>query len=276
VPAFSLYLLWQRRERLAKAQWGVDWRGLPLLALGLLLRSAGAYTYFDWLDAVSLLPTLAGLCVLFGGRATLGWAWPAIGFLVFMIPLPYRIETALGHPLQRVATVGSVYLLQTLGLPALAEGNVIILSDGPISVAQVCSGLSMMLIFFALATALVVVVRRPMLDKAIVLLSSVPIAVLVNVLRIAATGLAQEKFGRQVAHVIFHDAAGWLMMPLALCFLGLEMWLLSRLLPERTVSRPLPVGLGLTLASPQATGNRASGRQEKSRRRGVYRLKRGR
>src|SRR5262249_12886158 len=107
VPLFSLYLLWQRRDHLANAHWGIDWRGLPLLAVGMLLRFAGAYVYFDWLDAVSLLPTLAGICVLFGGRAALGWAWPAIGFLLFMVPLPYRIETALGQPLQRMATIGS-------------------------------------------------------------------------------------------------------------------------------------------------------------------------
>jgi exosortase len=253
VPIFSLYLLWQRRDRLANAQWGVYWRGLPLLLVGMLLRFAGTYLYFDWLDAASLLPTLAGLCVLFGGMATLRWAWPAIAFLLFMVPLPYLVEKALGQPLQRLATIGSTYVLQTLGLPALAEGNVILLSNGPINVAQACSGLSMMLIFFALSTALVLVVRRPLLDKAIVVLSSLPIAVLVNVVRIAATGVAMEKFGPQVAHAIFHDAAGWLMMPLALGFLGLELWLLSKLLLEAEVSRPLMVGLAATPASAPAS-----------------------
>src|SRR5262249_3083025 len=157
---------------------------LPLLLIGVLMRFASAYMYFEWLDAVSLLPTLAGICVLLGGRAALGWAWPAIGFLLFMVPLPYRMETALRLPLQRLATIARRYVLQTLGLPALAEGNVILLGNGRIGVAQACSGLSMMLIFFALSTALVVVVHRPRLDKAIIVLSSLPIALLVNVIRI--------------------------------------------------------------------------------------------
>jgi exosortase len=275
VPVFSLYLLWQRGARLAKAHWAIDWRGLPLILTGMLLRFAGAYIYFDWLDAVSLLPTLAGICVLFGGRPALSWAWPAIAFLLFMVPLPYRLETALGQPLQRLATIGSTYVLQTLGLPALAEGNVILLGSGPIGVAQACSGLSMMLIFFALSTALVVVVPRPRLDKAIVVLSSLPIAVLVNVARIAATGVAQEYFGPQVAHAIFHDAAGGLMMPLALGLLGMELWLLSRLLPETEAPRPLTIGLP---AAPTArpAANSAKRRRDKGRGRGFHPLKKGR
>jgi exosortase len=239
------------------------------------MRFAGAYIYFEWLDAVSLLPTLAGICVLLGGRAALGWAWPAICFLLFMVPLPYRVETALGLPLQRMATIASTYVLQTLGLPALAEGNVILLASGRIGVAQACSGLSMMLIFFALSTALVIVVHRPRLDKAIVVLSALPIAVLVNVARIAATGVAQEKFGPEVAHAIFHDAAGWLMMPLALGLLGLELWLLSRLLPETEASRPLMIGLPTPPAS-RPSANSSKRLRDRGRGRGVHRLKNGR
>src|SRR5262249_12974359 len=144
-----------------------------------------------------------------------------------------------------------------------------------IGVAQACSGLSMMLIFFALSTALVVVVHRPRLDKAIIVLSSLPIALLVNVIRIAATGVAQENFGPQVAHAIFHDAAGWLMMPLALGLLGLELWLLSRLLPEVQASRrPRAVGLPVTPTSGPA-GNPVKRRRDKGRGRSVQSMKNG-
>jgi exosortase len=274
VPAFSLYLLWQRRARLANAHWEIDWRGLPLLFVGVALRFAAAYAYFDWLDAVSLLPTLAGTCVLFGGKSALDWAWPAIAFLLFMVPLPFRVETALGLPLQRLATLCSTYILQTLGLPALAEGNTILLPSGPIGVAEACSGLSMMLIFFALSTALVILVHRPRLDKAIILLSSLPIALLVNMIRIAATGVAQEEIGPQVAHAIFHDAAGWLMMPLALGLLALELWLLARLLPEVQASRPLAPVRPVTVA-PRSAGNVANGRRNKGRGRNAHSLKNG-
>jgi exosortase len=236
VPLFSLALLWLRRARLDQVEFRVNWWGLPLLLLGVAGRILGAYMYFDWLDAASLVPCLAGLCVLFGGWRALSWAWPSIVFLLFMIPMPFRIETALSHPLRRIATHCSAYLMLTLGMPALTEGNTILLNSGRIGIVGACSGLSMLLIFFALSTAVAIVIDRPLLDKVVVVLSAIPVAVIVNVLRITITGVAQELFGPELAHKVFHDWAGFLMMPMALGLLWLLLWVLSHLLikPERT------------------------------------------
>src|SRR5207253_599308 len=95
-----------------------------------------------------------------GGWRALHWARPSLAFLLFMIPLPYRVEVALAQPLQRVATVSSTYVLQTLGFMSFSEGNVIRLGETRIGVVEACSGLSMLLIFFALATAVCLVVKR--------------------------------------------------------------------------------------------------------------------
>jgi exosortase len=257
VLAFAVVLLWLRRSRMAADQWASCWWGILLLLGGCLLRIAGTYVYFDWLDGVSLLPSLAGMCVLLGGRQALVWAWPSIAFLLFMIPLPYRLETALAQPLQAVATRGSTYLLQTVGLPALAEGNTILLNRGRIGVVEACNGLSMMLVFFALATALAIVVRRPQLDKAVILLSAVPIAVFVNVLRITATGIAQEVVSPEAAQSFFHDWAGWLMMVVALGLLWAELRLLARILVPRA-SQVVPADL-----PPMPSGAAVNGKQPK-------------
>jgi exosortase len=248
VPAFAVVLLWLRRPRMAASQWAPCWWGILLVLGGTLFRLAAVYAYFDWLDGASLLFCLAGICVLLGGWQALRWAWPAIAFLLFMIPLPYRLETALAQPLQGVATRGSTYLMQTLGLPALAEGNTILLSRGRIGVVEACNGLSMMLVFFALATALAIVIRRPLLDKAVILLSAAPIAVIVNVLRITATGVAQELGSPEAAQSLFHDWAGWLMMVVALGLLWAELRLLACILVPGTTQGesaglpPPPIG----------------------------------
>src|SRR5205814_795409 len=116
VPAFSLYLLWRQRRQLRALPGRASWWGAALVALGTGVRLAGTYVFLPWLDAVSLLPSLAGLCLLAGGWPALRCCWPAVAFLAFMLPLPYRFQTALAQPLQRVATLASVYLLETLGL----------------------------------------------------------------------------------------------------------------------------------------------------------------
>jgi exosortase len=212
------------------------------LAAGLGLRLAGAYWYVDWLEAVSLLPVLAGAALLLAGWPALRRAGLAIGFLGFMIPLPYRVETALAQPLQRVATSLSTYVLQTIGLPAVAEGNIILINEARIGVVEACNGLGMLLLFFAVAAGVALQVRRSWVERAILVASAAPIAVAANVTRITVTGLLHASAGSRWADAVFHDLAGWLMMPLALGLLWLELQVLSRLVIEvECPSGPVPV-----------------------------------
>jgi hypothetical protein len=72
VPVLALLVRWRRGRRPAPAR--PSWWGLALLVAGVAVRLTGAYFYLGWLDAASLLPTLAGLFLLVGGRPALRWA----------------------------------------------------------------------------------------------------------------------------------------------------------------------------------------------------------
>jgi exosortase len=230
-PVFALVLLWLRRAKLDRAALRPSWWGLAPLAAGLILRLCGAFFYFTWFEQIALLPCAAGLCILAGGRAGWRWAWPSVLFLVFMIPLPFTIATLLAGPLQSLATVCSAFVMQVLGMPALADGKVILLDDQRIDIVEACSGLRMLMVFFALASAFVLVVRRPWPDKLLLLASAVPIALISNIARIVLTGvLFQTGVTNATVHAFFHDAAGWLMMPFALFLFWLELRILARLL----------------------------------------------
>lgn len=244
VPLFALAVLLLRRSEWKDRAWQPSALGLVPVAVGVFLRLASAQIDMNFLDAISLLPMLAGIVLLVGGKSMLGWTWPAIAFLAFMVPLPYAVEQTLSQPLRRLATVMSTYLLETLGYPAIAEGNVIHIEDIPLGVAEACSGLGMLMTFFALATAFAMVIKNPWPDKALLIASAIPIALLANVLRITATGSAYMMFGRELAMTIMHDVAGWLMMPLALFLLWLELLLLERLFVELEDEAPLRVAGG--------------------------------
>lgn len=243
VPLFAAVVLWSRRALWQRVRWQPSWWGLPVLAAALALRLVAAGSDIAALDAFSLVPALAGVVLLVGGLTLLRWSWPAIAFLGFMLPLPFTIEAALAQPLRRVATVVSTYVLQTIGCPAFAEGNVILIEDSRLGVAEACSGLGMMLTFFALSTAFALVVDRPLVDRLVLVGSAVPVAVAANVARISATGVAYYVGGPQstTAHAIMHDLAGWLMMPLALGMLWLELRMLDRLFIQQAARRPLPL-----------------------------------
>lgn len=233
VPIFAVVLLWLRSKHAEPIQWRFDWRGLALLMLSLLLRCGNLATWnIDWLDGAAFVIAVGGIVAVVGGLAALNWAWPAVMFLLFMIPLPYRIERILGGRLQGWATHASSVLLQLLGFPAAAEGHTIVLQDLRLGVAEACSGLSMLLIFVALAVAFAAVIKRPLLDRAILVASAVPIALAVNILRITATGALHIWVGPKVADLVFHDLAGWLMMPVALGLLWLEQRFLSYVLVD--------------------------------------------
>ncbi len=256
MPGFALLLLWLRRDRLDRqaARPSFFFGGL-LLALGIGLRLAGVYYYYLWLDTISIVPCVAGVCWLLGGWAAWRWAWPAVLYLTFMIPLPYRLATAMSAPLQSLATTTSTFIMQAIGLPALSEGNVIVLNEARIGVVEACSGLRMLVVFAALSAAMALLTRRPWLDKLILLVSAVPIAIVSNILRITATGILHETTNSETANAFFHDLGGWLMMPLGLLLLAVEWKILSHLFvdpppaPKREVRdpslrrmrRPMPV-----------------------------------
>ena len=242
VPAFAAVLLWLRRDRLNGLELGPSWWGVLLILSGLALQLSGSFFFYEWVEAASLIPLAAGSCVLLAGVGSLRWSWPAVGFLAFMIPLPYRLEGMMAHPLQRVGTKISTYALQTLGLPAIAEGNVIQIDDVQIGVVEACSGLGMIFTFVAMSAGVAILAQRPLLDRLAILASAVPISIAVNVLRITATGVAHRVSGSAAAGMIFHDLAGWLMMPAALALLWLELAILSRLLVEAGSPAVVTVG----------------------------------
>ncbi len=234
VPVFALYLLWLRREQLDQRPLNAGWLGLGLLVLAVALRLAGARYSFEYLDQISLLPGIVGLFLLAGGWSAFTWSWPAIAFLIFMIPLPYSVSNALSRPLQAFATEVSTVALQVLGKPALAEGNVILLNDIELNIVEACSGLRMLFVFFALSTAVAMLIGKPLWEKLLIGASAVPIALASNVLRITITGLFYDAFGNHFGGAFLHDLAGWLMMPLGLLFLVIELWILKMLLIERS------------------------------------------
>lgn len=233
VPFLALLVWWVRRREQPLSKWQPSWWGVPFLLCGTAVRLVGAYYYLDFFDAFSLLPVLLGLVLLLGGWPLARQSAPAIGVLFFMLPWPFQLEGALAGPLQRLGTVVSTFALQTLGLPAVSEGNIILIDNLEIGVLEACNGLGMLSAFFAISTTVALVIRRPLLDRLAVFLSAIPIGVLMNLARLTATGLLYAVIGAPAAQLFFHHLAGWLMMPLALAAVGLELYLLRRLFPYR-------------------------------------------
>lgn len=236
VAPIAAYILWVRRDKLRSIPIAPSALGFGLLGVSFLMRWIGSQYYIEYLEQFSFLVWLGGIVWLLGGAKLLLWALPGIAFLIFMIPIPYRYEVGMASQLQWAATKGSCWLLQSLGQPAFATGNVINLGEHKLEVVQACSGLRMMMGFVALCTAYALLAARPMWEKILIVLLSVPISIACNILRIVTTGILYQYASVEWAHRFTHDAAGWAMMPVALLFLVFALWYIDHLFVEAEVA----------------------------------------
>ena len=237
VPIFTVILLWMRHEPFGPVTASARWAGVALLSVSLGIRLLATYFWTQVPQMDAFVPAVAGVFLLVGGWKTMRWAGPAVAFLIFMFPLPSFLDARLLAPLQRLATISSTYCLQTIGIAASSEGNRIEIGELQLGVVEACSGLRMLTIFVALAVAITLVTERPIWERLVIVASAVPIALAVNIIRITATGILHLTAGKKLADVVFHDMAGWFMMPMALGMLYVEFQILAHLVIEESDAR---------------------------------------
>ncbi len=232
VAPIAIYFLAVRRDECPKPGRFAPVAGLILLAVAGVMRYIAARYYLETVDGWSIPFWIAGSVLLVWGSSILKWALPSIVFLFFMVPLPYRLESILAYPMQRVSTVASTFALQSLMIPATSEGNTIIVGNEKLEVARACSGLRILVGMSALAFGVLVLFPRPWVTKVLILLSILPVSLLANSARIVVTGLLYQVGWGEAAKRLSHDMAGWFMIPLAAFLFAMILWYLDRLFTE--------------------------------------------
>ena len=242
IPLMAIGLGWIRRERIVPGTARCGSLGLAILSIGVVCHVVATYLYVEAMDALGFLFCIAGATQLVWGNRLFRGLWPAVAFLGFMMPLPFQIERMLSDPLQVLGASESAWYIQACGIPALAQGNTILMGNTRLGVADACSGLRMLMVFLAISVAAAIVSRRTRWEKILILMSAIPIALICNIARIVATAVAHQYVGRETADLIFHDLSGWLMMPMAMLLLYVELKLFDWLFVERDDRIPgLPV-----------------------------------
>jgi len=236
VPLIALFLLWRERKRLKTCLPSPCWWGIALLMLAQTARLYGLVFMYESLERYSLVLTAAGLALMVAGwRVFRTVSWILL-FLFLMFPLPGRVHNLISGPLQRLATMGSAFLLEAF-VNVSRQGNTMTLNDNtPLGVAEACSGLRMLTAFIIVAAFMVYMVKRSRWQKAVLLLSSIPVAIVCNILRIVVTAVLMLYANAEVADKFFHDFAGLVMMPASVLLMFGELWLMDKL----TVSEPEP------------------------------------
>jgi exosortase len=242
VLPIAAYIVWQQLSTpVPKTSPGAvpaPWWGWVFLAAVLVLRVVMYERNAQGSESSTIILAVAALTWAFGSWPLLRRVWPAIAFLIFMFPLPQSINTLLALPLQSLAATSSTFLLQLTGMWVIQDGNVINLSTAHgmerLDVALACNGLRMLMTMAATVIAAVIIVPLPAWKRIVLVLSIVPVALVSNMARIVSTGWSYYVFEAATAKRWAHDWAGWMMMPLALALVGLELGVMSWLVPKET------------------------------------------
>lgn len=221
IPFFVLFLLWEKRDKIRSIPTAPSWAGLPLLVLGLLVLVTGIFGADLFLARVSFLLLAGGIIWTLFGTAMLSELRFLLFVLILAIPLPAVVFNQLTFPLQMIASQLASALLPLAGVPVLREGNVIQLPSMQLEVAEACSGIRSMMSLFTVAVLFGYFFERTTLRRTILALSSLPIAVAANVLRIFGTGLCVQYWDPDKAVGFFHEFSGWLMFLVSLVCLYL-------------------------------------------------------
>lgn len=240
IPLFSLYFLNQKKDRLLSLEPKPSFVGLVGLVLCIAFYPINfvqfQIAYFEFL---LLIPAIISIVLFLGGWSILRTVWLPVAFLFFAIPLPDRYYKSITMPMQQFAAeVSSTVISWIPGIEATPSGTTIdVLYRGhplvpSLDVAEACSGMRLLMAFVALGVAMAYLHQRPIWQRFVLLLSTIPIAILCNVIRVTITCLIYILWDPRYAQGIYHDLLGLLMLPLAFGLYGAIAWFMSNLFVE--------------------------------------------
>jgi exosortase len=238
IPPLAGYFIWERRDRLARAvlrpsAWGI---GVVVASLGVLVAGILGAEYF--LSRVSLIGVMAGSVLFLAGWQHLRIVAFPLAFLLLMIPLPAIVFNQIAFPLQIFASRFGTEVLQVCAVPVLREGNVIVLASTKLEVAEACSGIRSLISLLTLGILFGYFTDRRVSVRTVIALSTIPIAIIANGIRVAGTGLAAHFYGPEVAEGFFHTFSGWLVFLVAFVMLFVVVQVVHRVAPPRVASGP--------------------------------------
>ncbi len=255
IPLFSLYLLYARRTELLSAPRRTCLWGLPVLMGGIALTVAGFYpigTY--WISQLSMPIVLLGLVLYLVGPQVFRVAWLPIVYLMLAMPIPEMLYVRIALPLQNFAAQGATTLLQLFGVEiSVTASRLSVLSrsgvEHGLTVAEACSGIRSLIAYVALGVAWAYLEYRPIWQRGVLVLAAVPIAIVLNVARVAITCVMYVIDRPELGQDFMHEVAGMVMLVPALGLFWLLSWLLHRLVVEVEEGTPPQAAGGETTAS---------------------------
>jgi len=218
VPVVAGYIAWQKRQELMGQATSPNWWGLAIVAYGafqLFVATLGAELF---LARTAFIISLVGVVLVMGGLRSLRILAFPLFLLCFMVPIPAIIYNQITFPMQLFASQVADSTLSLFGIPVLREGNILELASQRLNVVEACSGIRSLLSLSFLSLVYAYFFDKKVWMRPVLLVATLPIAIVANASRVALTGLVSE-YNAELAEGIFHYASGWVIFMVALVIL---------------------------------------------------------
>lgn len=242
IPFIALFLLWQRKDVMERLEFSGSWLGVALIVLGVLLFVLGTLSAVIDIVSYGFVISIFGLAMAYTGLRAYAYIAIPLLILVFMIPVPGFLFETMSNQLQLISSKIGVAVIRAFDISVYLEGNVIDLGSYKLQVVEACSGLRYLFPLMTLGFIAAYFFQAALWKRIVLFLSTIPITVLMNSIRIGIIGVTVEHWGVAMAEGFLHDFEGWVIFMTCMVVLFIEMWLLSRIGGE---SRPLTEVFGL-------------------------------
>jgi len=251
IPFITLFLIWQKSDKLELIKFNGSWLGVVVTALGLFLYYAGELSSLYTIIQYAFLVAVFGIVLSMMGREGFKVIFVPLVILFFMVPLPNFIFNNLSSQLQLISSQIGVAVIRLFDISVFLEGNVIDLGVYKLQVVEACSGLNYLFPLMTLGFITAYFFTGSFWKKAIIFLSTIPITVLMNSFRIGVIGVMVEYWGQGMAEGFLHDFEGWVIFMSCIAILIAEMWVLAQIGKDKL---PLREAFGLDFPGPTPKG----------------------
>jgi len=236
----AAYLAWERRDQLAAAPLRRSVLGALLVVASVGVLGLGVLGSELFLTRLSMIGVITGIVLFMLGWSHLRILVFPLSMLLLMIPIPAIIFNQIAFPLQLLASRFGESVLSAASIPVLREGNVLILANTTLEVAEACSGIRSLISLLTLGIVFGYFTDRRVWVRTLIAASTVPIAIVANGLRVAGTGIAAHHIGPAAAEGFFHEFSGWVVFVVAFGMLMVMQRAVARFVPT---PQPQPTAL---------------------------------
>lgn len=206
-----------------------SWLGFGLMTACIVLQFLFTLAGVHGVQSLLLVAFLLSFFILtYGVRFSKGLAG-ILGFLFFLAPLPKFFYYTISFNMQIVSTTLGTWLLQAVGISVFQEGNIIDLGASQLQVVEACNGLRYLFPLMALGYLLALMYKASFVKRAILFLSTIPITIGMNSLRLMLIGITVDRWGPEMAEGLLHDFEGWIVFVGCIIVLMIETALMQKI-----------------------------------------------